>query len=294
MTEHQLQRTLARPASVPGRGYWSGQAVHVTFQPTPAHHGIQFARTDLPGSPRIRATADARVEIPRRTCLKGDAAQVDMVEHVMAALAGLAIDQCLVEVDGQEIPGCDGSSQEFVEAILNAGIQQLDASRKVCHVRKTIRVGDEHSWVEAQPVDDNRLCLKYNLSYDADGPIGDQSLEYRNTPTAFRQELAPARTFILAAEAEWLQSQGLGAGVTTADLLVFGPNGPIDNALRFEDECVRHKTLDLMGDLALSGCDWVGKFVSYRSGHRLNAELVRMLLSADQDHRLQTDVRRTA
>lgn len=294
MTGYQLQQTLARPASVNGRGYWSGQDVCVTFQPAPVDYGIQFARTDLPGSPRIRATADSRVEIPRRTCLSSDTAQVDMVEHVMAALAGLGIDQCLVEVDRQEIPGCDGSSQAFVDAILNAGIQQLDASRKVCHVRETIRVGDEHAWVEAQPVDGDRLCLEYNLSYDADGPIGDQWLEYRHTPSSFRRELAPARTFILEAEAEWLQSQGLGAGVTTADLLVFGPHGPIDNALKFEDECVRHKTLDLLGDLALSGCDWVGKFVSYRSGHRLNAELVRMLLDAEQDAGLHGQMRRIA
>ena len=263
--------------------------MQVTFRPVGANHGIQFFRTDLPESPGILATVNSRVEVPRRTCLATDAAQVDMVEHVMAALAGQGIDQCRVEIDEQEVPGCDGSSQAFVDAIALAGFERLDEPRTVRRVRETVRVGDEQSWVEARPVDDDRLRLTYNLSYDVAGPIGTQTLSYVHSPDAFRRELAGARTFILESEAEWLQSEGRGVGVTTNDLLVFGQDGPIDNALRFDDECVRHKTLDLMGDLALSGGDWIGEFVSHRSGHRLNAELVRKLLVIHQ-----VELRRTA
>jgi len=204
-----------------------------------------------------------------------------MVEHIMAALAGLGVDQCRVEIDGQEIPGCDGSSQSFVDAIDEAGIVALQATRTVRRVSDIVRVADSRSWVEARPAQGESLRLTYDLSYD-EGPIGKQSLTYQHSPQTFRRELAPARTFVLESEAAWLQSQGLGIGVTTSDLLVFGDEGLIDNQLRFDDECVRHKTLDLLGDLALSGCDWIGEIVSHRSGHRLNAELVKKLLDIDQ------------
>lgn len=260
--------------------------MQVTFCPVPADHGIVFVRTDLPDAAPIPLDVARRIEIPRRTCLVNaeQTAQVHMVEHILAALAGLGVDQCRVEINAEEVPGCDGSSQWFVDAIQRAGIVPLDAPRRIHRIQSVVRVGDERSWVEARPTEDDSLRLSYDLAYDDDGPIGRQSLEYRHSTDAFCRELSTARTFILEEEAEWLRSQGLGDRVTTADLLVFGPDGPIDNELRFSDECVRHKTLDLLGDLALGGCDWVGEFVSYRSGHRLNAELVQKVFqNARQD-----------
>ncbi|HIF33544.1 MAG TPA: UDP-3-O-[3-hydroxymyristoyl] N-acetylglucosamine deacetylase [Planctomycetaceae bacterium] len=281
-----MQRTLASPAVVAGRGYWSGRKVTVTLRPAPANHGIIFVRTDLPGQPTVALDVHARADIPRRTCLHAGGVRVDMVEHLVAALSGLGIDQCSVELDSQEMPGCDGSSQWFVEAILDVGIVSLDAPRSVGRVDKVIRVGDDHAWLEARPVANDRLCLRYELSFDEAGPIGDQYLEYQHSYDAFRRELAPARTFLLESEAKLLRSQGLGKDVSTSELLVFSAAGPIDNPLRFVDECVRHKMLDLLGDLALAGCDWIGEIVSFRSGHRLNAQLVKALLASDQ-HRNQ-------
>jgi UDP-3-O-acyl-N-acetylglucosamine deacetylase len=149
-------------------------------------------------------------------------------------------------------------------------------------ITDTTRVGNDESWVEARPSKHAGLSIKYKLDYGSDNVIGRQTLEMRVTPETFRSELSSARTFLLQAEADWLRSRGLGSRVTPRDILVFDDRGPIDNELRFENECVRHKTLDLVGDLALAGCSLVGQIIAYRSGHRLNAELVQALLSEGQ------------
>lgn len=277
---HLLRRqaTLAQPAVVEGFGYWTGADVRVEFRPAPPDTGVVFVRDDLPARPRIAAHVHQRVEVPRRTSLRAAGAGVDMVEHVLAALAGLQVDNCEVGVTAPEMPGCDGSSQAFVEAIDAAGIVEQDHRRTRLVVREVTRLGDENSWVEAQPASHGGFSLKFRLDYGRDNAIGRQTINLHVTPDCFRRELAPSRTFMLKEEAEWLQSQGLGRRATTRDLLVFDEEGPIDNTLRFRDECVRHKALDLVGDLSLAGCDLVGHFVAHRSGHRLNAELVRVLL----------------
>jgi len=272
------QNTIAGPATVAGFGYWSGLDVRVEFRPAPPDTGIVFVRTDLEVPRRVEAMVYKRVEIPRRTTLQAGGATVEMVEHVMAALAGLNVDNCEVHVDGAEMPGCDGSSLPFVEALQSAGQVAQHAQRDTIAINRTTRVGDEQCWVEARPSPGRGLSIHYMLDYGTEGPIGQQMIAMVLSPHAFREELAPARTFILEHEAEWLRSQGLGERVTCSDLLVFDETGPVGNELRFRDECVRHKALDLIGDLALAGCDIEGHVVAYRSGHRLNAELVRALL----------------
>jgi UDP-3-O-acyl-N-acetylglucosamine deacetylase len=177
------------------------------------------------------------------------------------------------------MPGCDGSSQPFVEALTAAGIVELKAIRPTLYVREVTRLGNDESWVEARPSHAAGLSVKFHLDYGSDTAIGRQTLTLPVTPDSFRRELAPARTFMLKSEADWLLAQGLGTRATLKDLLVFDAEGPIDNELRYRDECVRHKTLDLVGDLSLAGCDLSGHFVAFRSGHRLNAELVRILLT---------------
>lgn len=273
------QQTIARPTAVEGFGYWSGIDNRVEFRPAAPDTGIVFVRADLPGHPRIAAMVGNRVEAPRRTTLRSAGASVEMIEHVMAALAGLQVDNCEVWVTAAEMPGFDGSSLAFVEALDAAGLVPQGSARAQLVVRETTRLGDDDSWVEAQPVDTQRMSLRFRLDYGRDNPIGRQTLSLEVTPEAFRRELAPSRTFLLKQEAEWLQSQGLGNRATTKDLLIFDDLGPVDNKLRFRDECVRHKALDLVGDLALAGCDLIGHFVAHRSGHRLNAELVRVLLT---------------
>ena len=277
------QNTIAGEARVSGFGYWNGQDVNVHFRPAAPNSGITFVRSDLPRPLRIGATVSNRIEVPRRTVLSAGGVNVEMVEHVMAALAGLQIDNCDVWVSGPELPGCDGSCLPFVDALRSAGIQPQEARRARLVVTEKTRVAEGDAWIEARPLpagSDPTMHLQYRLDYGINHIIGRQTYRSSFAPEHFRREIAPARTFLLKEEADWLRKQGLGKRTTYQDLLVFAdPEGLIDNELRFEDECVRHKTLDLIGDLALSGCDLIGQFVAYRSGHRLNASLARALLS---------------
>ena len=265
--------------------------MNVEFRPAPPDSGIVFVRSDLSPAVRIPADVSHRVEVPRRTVLSHGGGSVEMVEHILAALSGLCIDNCEVWVDTAEMPGLDGSSLAFVEAIQRAGAVEQPAMRPVLFVEDTTRVGDEQCWVEARPSQIGGFSLKVRIDYGR-GPIGRQSVHFVVNPGSFTRELAPARTFLTKAEADWLRKQGLGTRATTNDLLVFDEEGPIDNSLRYSDECARHKALDLIGDLALSGCDLVGHFVAYCSGHRLNAELVRVLLTEGRIHR--AELRRSA
>jgi len=254
--------------------------VRVQFVPAAPDTGLVFVRDDLFHPRRIPVHAACRVEMPRRTSLVCDGATVEMVEHVLAALHGLAIDNCEIWVNAPEMPGCDGSSLPFVQALDAAGCVDQAVERSRLIVTEVTRVGNEESWVEARPaVKGNALALRYKLDYGPNTPIGKQALDINVSPESFRRELAPARTFVMEEEANWLRQRGLGARVTAKDLLIFGVDGVIDNELRFENECVRHKALDLLGDLALAGCELVGHFIAYRSGHRLNAELVKVLLA---------------
>jgi UDP-3-O-[3-hydroxymyristoyl] N-acetylglucosamine deacetylase len=276
---------------VTGFGYWSGRDVNVEFRPAAPHTGIVFVRRDFEPVRRIPADVHKRIEVPRRTTLVADGTQVEMVEHVLAALYGLAIDNCEVWVDSSEMPGLDGSCQPLVEALLAAGIVEQPAQRPRLIVTDVTRVGDDDTWVEARPVKGDRLTIRYRLDYGSNNQIGRQTIELKVTPKVFQTELASARTFLLAEEAEWLRQRGLGSRVMNKDLLVFGSEGPIDNELRMENECVRHKALDLVGDLALAGCDLIGHFIAHKSGHRLNAELVKVLL---KEGRIEEGLRKTA
>jgi UDP-3-O-acyl N-acetylglucosamine deacetylase len=276
------QRTIGQPVKVLGFGFWSGRDVELEFRPAEIDAGVVFVRRDLAGNPRIKALVANRVETPRRTTLRAAGASVEMVEHVMAALAGLQIDNCEVWVNEAEMPGCDGSSQPFVTALDAAGTVEQSAARPRLVVRTVTRLGDEDSWIEARPGAGNGMSVKFRLDYGSGNAIGRQTLQLPVTPESFRRELAPSRTFVLEEEAEWLVSRGLGKRATYENVLVFDKQGPVANILRYRDECVRHKALDLIGDLALAGCDLDGHFIAHRSGHRLNAELVRALLNEEE------------
>jgi UDP-3-O-acyl N-acetylglucosamine deacetylase len=249
----------------------------LNFQPAEANSGIVFVRTDLPGQPRIPAIIQNRINGPRRTTLVAEGCPVEMVEHVLAALAGLKIDNCEIHATRAEMPGDDGSSKAFSDALIQAGRVELDADRKTLRVTSSIRVGDENAWIQAEPVELDRFELAYQLNY-ACPSIGTQTYQTEVTPEVFASDIAPARTFVLLEEAQELQKKGLGQRVSYQDILVFGPQGPIDNQLRFENECARHKLLDMIGDFSLSGTDLIGKFTASKSGHRLNSQLVFALL----------------
>lgn len=293
----RLQRTVAGPARVEGRGYWSGDRVRVEFRPAPAGAGVTFVRDDLVG--RLR---DARVEVAvarrqpasRRTVLRGvGGAEVAMIEHVVATLAGLGIDNCEVGVDAPEMPGCDGSAAPFVEAIDAVGVVDQKAISDPLVVHRPVRCGDRSTWIEARPPMGPGLTIEYRLDYGPDSSIGRQWLVVQIDEDAFRYEVAPARTFLLQSEAESLRAKGLGSHVAESELLVFrdiahddAERGPIGNALRYADECVRHKILDVVGDLALAGRPVIGHIVACCSGHRLNGDLVEALVATHPD-RLQ-------
>jgi UDP-3-O-acyl N-acetylglucosamine deacetylase len=202
-----------------------------------------------------------------------------MVEHVLAALAGLQIDNCQIWVDRGEMPGLDGSSQEIVHALLAVGIQQLPSQCRNLEITKSIRVGDEYSWISAEPSNGKASTLRYELNYAGEPAIGRQTCVFSMGDRDFANAIAPARTFVTQQEAELLRREGLALRVSYGDLLVFNHLGVIQNTLRFENECARHKLLDLIGDLSLAGCELIGNISAFRSGHRLNAELVRQLLA---------------
>jgi UDP-3-O-acyl N-acetylglucosamine deacetylase len=279
---NRKQRTLARPAEVDGFGFWSGRDTHLEFRPAAPNSGIVFVRRDVQPAARIPVCVENRIESPRRTTLGYRGHHVEMVEHVLAALAGLHIDNCEVWVTAPEIPGVDGSSQPFVEALQAAGIVEQPVMRSFLVVSEVTRVGDDDAWIEARPHRERAMAVQYRLDYGSDHPIGRETLRMTITPDRFVRQLAPARTFIMDDEAAWLRSQGLATRVAPQDVLVFGQQGVIDNQLRFENECVAHKVLDLVGDLSLANCDLIGQFVAHRSGHRLNAQLVEALLSEFQ------------
>jgi UDP-3-O-acyl N-acetylglucosamine deacetylase len=294
MSPPRLQRTLARPASVTGRGYWTGSEVTVEFRPASAGAGVTFVRDDLVkklDDPRIPVSVAFRQPASRRTVLRGPGgAEVAMIEHVVATLAGLGIDNCEVGVNAAEMPGCDGSAAPFVEAIDLAGILEQKAISDALVVNRPVRCGDRETWIEARPPMGPGLTIEYRLDYGPDSTIGRQWLVVQVDEDTFRYEIAPARTFLLESEAEAIRSQGLASHVATTELLVFRDEAasdddcqPLGNTLRYSDECVRHKILDVIGDLALAGRPIIGHIVAYCSGHKLNGDLVEALVATHPD-----------
>lgn len=280
------QRTLARPVAFEGVGYWSGRNVVVELLPAPAGVGVVFVRTDLKPAVRMPATLASRVEASGRTNLASGGVRIEMVEHVLSALAALGVDCCEVRLDAGELPGLDGSSKRIVEAIDSVGSEDLAAPTLPLTVREVIRVEDGAGWVEAHPPRFDGLSVAYSLDY-GDGPIGRQSMEIDVTPESYRAELSAARTFIERQDAENLRASGRGLAVSEEDLLVFGPDGPIGNTLRWPDECVRHKVLDVVGDLSLAGRPLHAFVRCHRSGHRLNAMLLARLAAQDRSRQVR-------
>jgi UDP-3-O-[3-hydroxymyristoyl] N-acetylglucosamine deacetylase len=274
---YRYQRTIARPVETHGIGILTGTPVRLCFRPALPSTGVVFVRTDLRAAPKIPANLDQVTGTQRRTTLGRPPGQVGMVEHVLAALAGLRIDNCVVEINAPDPPGLDGSSRQFVSLLLQAGAVLHPARRMIWSVEEPVVVAQEGATLALHPTDGDQLRVSYLLDYGKWSPIGWQIHTQTITPEGFAGRLADCRTFILESEAAELRRQGLGKGITNSDLLVFGSKGPIDNRLRYANEPARHKILDLVGDLSLVGHDFVGHLVGYRSGHTLNIELGRIL-----------------
>ncbi|HEY6564860.1 MAG TPA: UDP-3-O-acyl-N-acetylglucosamine deacetylase, partial [Pirellulaceae bacterium] len=233
----RTQRTILRPVRLAGIGYWSSQDVLVEFRPALPHSGVTFVRCDVTPVCRIRARVDNRIDTPRRTTLARQKHVVEMVEHILAALAGLRIDNCEVWVNAPEMPAWDGSSDAATCALLDAGVATQEVSRDLLVIDRPLRVGDDQAWILAEPHAEPGLHLRYELDFGPECPIAPQAFELTVNPESFRREIAPARTFVLEAEAECMRAHGLGARITYRDLLVFGTEGPIENDVRFPEEC---------------------------------------------------------
>ncbi|MCI0701169.1 MAG: UDP-3-O-acyl-N-acetylglucosamine deacetylase [Planctomycetia bacterium] len=274
---YRYQRTLSAPAVVTGVGFVTGARVEIRFQPAAVDAGICFRRVDLAGTPTVPAHLDCVSGTQRRTTLGAPPATITLVEHVLASLAGLRIDNCTVELDAAEPPGLDGSAGEFVSALCRAGVINQPARRAVLAVDSPIVVRAPGSTLALHPIEGRELRVSYRLDYGLNAPIPPQTHTVSVCPASFIHDLACCRTFLTQSEAQTLRAQGVGQHLSASDLLVFGARGPIDNALRFADEPARHKILDLIGDLALCGFDIAGHVVAYRSGHALNVELARTL-----------------
>jgi UDP-3-O-acyl N-acetylglucosamine deacetylase len=278
------QRTLRYAVSIGGVGYLTGARVTVRFHPAPPNFGVAFLRTDCRDSEPLAALVANVTGANRRTTLGQTPAQVELVEHVLAALAGLRIDNCLIELNACELPGLDGSAAEFVAALASVPLELQSAVRSIWSPSQPVQVTDGRATLTLYPASAPGLTISYLLDYGRPSCLDRQIHSQRLTPTDCLNGLFESRTFLLETETVALRQQGIGAAASPMDLLVFGPRGPIGNSLRFANEPARHKVLDIVGDLALLGQDLAGHVVGYRSGHALNTRLVRELAAAISDY----------
>jgi len=278
-----------------GAGLFTGEQVTLRFAPAAPDTGVVFVRQDQRPPIEIPARVQNVAKRLRRTSIRNGTVEIETIEHCMSALAGLEIDNVVVEISGNEVPSLDGSCLPFVEKLKEAGTVAQDRPRQVFRIPEIVRVADGPSYVMAAPGtgDEDVLEIIYDLNYSHTPAIGQQVYKVRLTPETFEQQIAGARTFILKEEAEQFRAAGLGTHLTYQDILVFGEDGPIDNALRFPDECVRHKIQDLIGDLFLFGRFMSGHIFARQSGHALNHDLVRKLqeleAAAELNHQLRTE-----
>lgn len=278
------QQTIRNPVEINGRGLFTGQPVAMRFAPAAVDEGITFVRCDRDPPIRIPALIDHIAKRSRRSALVNGTVAIETIEHCLAACSGMRIDNLTIELDATEVPGVDGSSLPFVDKLLEAGIEKQDAERKPLRITQPIRISEGDTWLVALPgpPDLDTLEVVYDLDYGEGSPIPWQQYRIRITPEAFQSQLAPARTFLLRTEAEQFRAAGLGTHLTYQDVLVIGEDGPIENVFRFPNECVRHKILDLLGDLRLAGRPIVGYVYARKSGHSLNHELARRLCEQNQ------------
>ena len=285
----EQQQTIAKPASVQGPGLFHGRDARLTFKPAPANHGVVFVRTDLSGA-TIPALVSHVVKRARRTTLRDGEATIDTCEHCLSAVAALKIDNLIIEVDGPEVPAMDGSAKPFFDALQQAGLEQLQAARHRLVVKHPVMVRHEGAMVAAVPCEGDGMEVVYELDYgkDKNGPLKRQFHTFDLGGGDYATEIAPSRTFVLETEAAGLQQNGVGQHLTADDVLVIGDKGPLGtNQLRFDDEPIRHKVLDLIGDLYLLGCPIKGRITAYRSGHALNHKLVRELIKQHRGQRMR-------
>ena len=276
------QRTLRRPVSCTGIGLHSGNKVTLSLKPAPADYGIRFQRADL-GGLEIPATVTHLGGIQYQTGLTREAVSVETVEHLLAALTALGVDNVIVELNSPEVPIMDGSAAPFVYLVNEAGIRRLQAPRRYLKVLRPISLTQGDTRIALYPSD--HFKVTYSISFDHP-LLRHQSRTMRITEESFVEDIAPARTFGFLKEVEMLRQRGLALGGSLDNAIVLGETGVLNNALRFEDEFVRHKILDVIGDLSLVGHPVVGHLVAHRGGHALHTAFAAKILEEADAWRL--------
>jgi len=281
------QRTVARPVTLDGAGLHSGLPASVTFAPAPAGTGIRFRRTDLEGSPEVPATLDHVVDTERGTTLGVGEAQVRTVEHALAALWALGVDNVRVDVTGPEVPARDGSFADFVSALDETGLSEQDADARVVRVGAplSVRGADGQSYA-ATGAELFTVSATIDFQHAA---IGRQSGSFVIDPDRFRTEVAPARTFGFRKDAEALRARGLALGASMENTVVIDEHGVMnDGGLRFDDEFLRHKVGDLVGDLALLGARLGAHVVVERPSHEGNIKFAKAIMEQERQASRET------
>lgn len=290
MGQVEYQTTLNTTVICAGIGVHSGVRARMVIKPADVNTGIRFRRTDLGIESDILARGDQVTEVQLGTTLTNqDGATIATVEHFLAACAGMGLDNVLVEIDGPETPIMDGSSAVFCELFHNSGLKQQSALRRRIRVLDTVEVRDGVKWARLSPSPDNVLTLKAKIEFETKA-IGTQQMAMRLVPGLFARDIAFARTFGFARDVETLKAMGLARGGSLDNAVVIDGDDIVNpEGLRSDDEFIRHKLLDAVGDLMLAGAPIAGQYEAYQPGHAMNNKLVRALLDHPEAWCWETD-----
>jgi UDP-3-O-[3-hydroxymyristoyl] N-acetylglucosamine deacetylase len=272
------QRTLKKAISATGVGLHNGEKVTLTLRPAAADTGIIFKRVDLPQPNELKATAQAVHDTRLCSALEVNGVRVATVEHIMSALAGLGIDNVIIEVDASEIPIMDGSSGPFVYLLQEAGIVELEQAKKFIRIKKTVQVQDGDKWVRFEPYHGFKIDFTIQFNHPVFEHSGCQvNIDFATD--SYIQQISRARTFGFMHEVEFLRNNGLARGGSLENAIVLDEYRVINaDGLRYDDEFAKHKVLDAIGDLYMLGHSILGAFYAYKSGHALNNQLIRALM----------------
>lgn len=278
-----LQKTIRKRAVVQGIGVHSGKPCSLTFIPAPPNTGVHFVRSDLEGKPSLSVQAENVKATGYATTLGGDVFSVATVEHCLSALSALRIDNLFIELDGPEIPICDGSAQHFLEALHKVGMVEQDQPRKYCYVTQPIYFSEGEKQAYVVPYHGLRLTVTIDFPHPK---IGKQKFDLDINDQSFTREIAGARTFGFFKDVEALQARGLALGGSLDNAIVLDDHGIMNpDGLRFDDEFVRHKALDALGDLVTLGMPLMGHVVLYKSGHDIMNKLIKKIIESKDSYK---------
>lgn len=275
-----LQRTIKKKLSIEGIGLHTGKLVKMVFCPAASNTGICFVRTDLPGKPILRIRAEYIQNTEMATTLGKGNFSVSTIEHCMSVITAYRIDNLIIEIDGPEVPVCDGSALSFQKIFLEAGLVHQNEARKYMYIKKTVRYEIEDKYAYISPYNGLRIACTIDFNHPL---IGRQFMDLDVNEKSFAKEIAPARTFGFLKDFEKLKSQGLALGASLENTIGLDEQGLVEGSvLRYPDEFVRHKILDALGDLIALGYPIMGQVVLYRAGHHILNCLIKKILSSPE------------